>query len=208
MRETVGLLGKKQGMTQIFGKDGSVTPVTVIEAGPCVVVQKKTEEKDRYNAIQLGFGKRVKVSKSEEGHIKKRGITEFPEHLREIRLKNVDDFNVGQVLKVDMFKAGELIDVEGISIGKGFQGTVKRWHTHRGPMAHGSKFHRIPGSIGSGTTPARVVKGRKMAGRMGGEKVCVKNLSVVSVDPAKNLLLLSGAVPGKRGNLLIIRKAR
>jgi large subunit ribosomal protein L3 len=178
------MLGIKKGMTQVFDENGRMLGVTVVETGPCRVTQVKTAEKDGYQAIQLGFGKKKK----------------------EIRIDNPDEYKVGQEIKVDIFKPGDVVKVAGRSIGKGFAGTVKRFHTHRGPMAHGSKSHRIPGSIGSGTTPGRVWKGRKMPGRLGGGMVTEKSLLVVQVIPEKNLLLLKGSVPGKKGNLVLIRK--
>jgi large subunit ribosomal protein L3 len=183
-RQTLGLLGHKKGMTQIFDETGRVHGVTVIEAGPCPITQIKTGEKDGYSALQVTLGKKK----------------------REIRLANVADYQKGQELKVDMFKAGDVVKVSGLTIGKGFQGNVKRFHAHRGPMSHGSKSHRIPGSSGSGTTPGRVFKGRKMPGRMGGGMMTVKSLTVIQVIPDKNLILVRGSVPGKSGNLVIIRK--
>lgn len=180
----IGILGKKKGMTQIFDENGRLHGVTVVEAGPCPVTQIKTEEKDGYAALQLGFGKKR----------------------REVRLEKSGDYQPGQELKVDLFKVGDVVKVSGYSVGKGFAGNVKRFHTHRGPMTHGSKSHRIPGSSGSGTTPGRVFKGRKMPGRLGGGMVTVKSLTVVQVIPEKNLLLLKGAVPGKAGNLVLVRK--
>ncbi len=171
-------------MTQIFDEQGRLHGVTVVEAGPCPVTQVKTDEKDGYSALQLGFGKKK----------------------REIRVEKASDYQKGQELKVDLFKAGDVVKVSGLSVGKGFAGNVKRFHTHRGPMSHGSKSHRIPGSSGSGTTPGRVFKGRKMPGRLGGGMITAKSLTVLQVIPEKNLLLLKGAVPGKAGNLVIIRK--
>lgn len=196
------ILGEKVGMTQIFDQAGNVVPVTVIYAGPCVVTQRKTREKDGYSAIQIGFGKTKKLNKPLAGH-----LGQFPaRRLREVKVKNPEDFALGQEIKVEIFKPGEFVTVSGISIGKGFAGTIKRHHHHRGPMSHGSKSHRITGSIGAGTTPGRVLKGRKMSGRMGGEMVTVKNLQVVEVKPENNIILLRGAVPGKAGNLLVVRK--
>ena len=178
------MIGIKKGMTEIFDTDGRMIGVTVVEAGPCVVSQVKTKEKDGYQAIQLVFaGKK-----------------------REIRVDNSADYKVGQEVKVDCFKPGEIVKISGKSIGKGFAGTVKRFHTHRGPMSHGSKSHRIPGSIGAGTTPGRVWKGRKMPGRLGGVMRTVKSLTVIRVIAEKNLLLVEGSVPGKKGTLVIIRK--
>jgi|GEM_PF-79123 len=201
------ILGQKVGMTQIYSKDGKVVPVTVVEAGPCVVIQKKTDEADGYSALQLGFGKGKNINKPAMGHFKAANPESAPRFLREVREKESGSFNVGEKINVDVFKAGDVVKVTGESIGKGFAGTVKKWHFGRGPMTHGSKSHRIPGSIGAGTTPGRVYKGRKMPGRMGGEKVTQKNVKVVDVDADKNLLLLKGAVPGKKGSFLVIRKA-
>jgi len=179
------MLGIKKGMTQIFDETGRVFGVTVVEAGPCVVTQVKTKEKEGYSAIQLSFAKKK----------------------REFMVENPADYKVGQEIKVDIFNPGDKVLASGLAIGKGFQGNVKRFHASRGPMGHGSKSHRIPGSSGSGTTPGRVWKGRKMPGRMGGGRITVKNIKVVQVIPEKNLLLVYGSVPGKRGNLIEIRKA-
>lgn len=203
-----GLLGRKVGMTQIFDNEGNVIPVTVVEAGPCIVVQKKTIENDGYQALQLGFGRGKNLKKPVLGHLSKVNPEYAPRYLREIRSPLSENFEIGEEIKVDIFKQGELVDVIGTSIGKGFAGTVKRYHFNRGPMSHGSKSHRIPGSIGSGTTPGRVYKGKKLPGRMGGCRVNVQNLQVVEVDPVKNIILIKGAVPGKKNNLLLIRKAK
>ncbi|MDI6731303.1 MAG: 50S ribosomal protein L3 [Candidatus Margulisbacteria bacterium] len=197
-----GLLGKKVGMTQVFDPAGNVVPVTVLEVGPCTVTQVKTQAKDGYNAVQVGYGKSKKINKPQKGHLKETNAR----YLREFKVKDPAPFEVGQQIRVDLFAAGDKIIVSGVSIGKGFQGTIKRHHHHRSAMSHGSKSHRIPGSIGSGTTPGRVYKGRAMAGRMGNEKVTVKNIKVVEVNKEKNLLLLHGAVPGKKGNLIAILK--
>ncbi|MCX5725842.1 MAG: 50S ribosomal protein L3 [Candidatus Saganbacteria bacterium] len=200
-----GLLGRKVGMTQIY-REGRVIPVTVIEAGPCTVIQKKGKNSDGYCALQLGFGKKKNVNKPVEGHLKRANPEIAPEILKEIKVDDVDAFAEGQEIKVDIFKSGDIVNVQGRSIGKGFAGTVKKYHFSRGPMAHGSKSHRIPGSIGSGTTPGRVYKGKKMPGRMGGVTVTTRNLEVVDVRSDKNLLLLKGSVPGPGGNILVIRK--
>ncbi|HEY8394756.1 MAG TPA: 50S ribosomal protein L3 [Thermaerobacter sp.] len=206
----VGLLGRKLGMTQIFDEEGRAVPVTVVQAGPCVVVQKKTEEKDGYRALQLGFGevKESKVNKPMSGHFRKAGVKPV-RYLREFRLDDDEDdqrYEVGQELTVELFSAGEYVDVTGISKGKGFLGPIARHGFGRGPMSHGSKYHRGPGSLGSSTFPGRVFKGRKMAGRAGGERVTVRGLQVVRVDPARHLLLIKGAVPGPRGGIVSIRK--
>jgi len=197
-----GLLGKKIGMTQIFDEAGKMVPVTVIEAGPCIVTQLKTVAKDGYNAIQVGFGKAKKINKPLKGHLKEVNA----KYLREFKVDKPEEFKVGQEIKVDILKPGDEIAVSGCSIGKGFQGTVKRHHHARGLMTHGSKSHRITGSIGAGTTPGRVFKGRGMPGRMGAERITQKNIEVVVVDSEKNIMMIRGAVPGKKGNLLLIEK--
>jgi len=196
------MLGTKIGMTQIFDDGGNVVPVTVIEAGPCVVTQIKTKAIDGYNAVQVGFGKTKKINKPLKGHLKEATCR----HLREFKVENPEDFKLGQEVKVEIFKPGDKVAIAGVSIGKGFAGTIKRHRHHRGPMSHGSKFHRLPGSIGAGTTPGRVYKGRAMPGHMGSETVTAKNLRVIKVETEKNLLLVRGAVPGKPGNLLVIKK--
>jgi large subunit ribosomal protein L3 len=198
------ILGKKKGMTQMFGKDGEVIPVTAIEAGPCYVLQVKTVENDGYNAIQIGFQERRKTNKCQAGHLKKSGV-KSARYTREIRLDKVDEFKPGQEIKVDIFKPGESLNVSGISKGKGFAGTVKRWHASRGPMAHGSKSHRQPGSSSSGTTPGRVRKGTRRAGRMGGERV-TEGVKVVAIKPEINILLVKGAVPGPKEGMVIIQR--
>lgn len=199
------ILGKKIGMTQIFNEEGKAIPVTVIESKPCVVVQKKNLETDGYNAIQVGFGdvKEKRVSKPIKGHFKKAQLKPM-KYLREFRLDNIDNYKVGQEINVDTFKPGDRVDVTGISKGKGFAGGVKRWHFNRGPMGHGSMYHRRPGSLGA-TDPARVFKGRKLPGRMGGERVTVQNLEVIKVYPDRNLMLVKGAVPGTKNSLLLIK---
>ncbi|WAM32423.1 50S ribosomal protein L3 [Caldicellulosiruptor naganoensis] len=203
---TKGILGKKIGMTQVFDETGKVIPVTVIEAGPCVVVQKKTVEKDGYSAIQVGFEdiKGSKLNKPLRGHFAKHGVKP-KRYLRELRLKDADKYEVGQEIRVDIFSPGERVDVTGISKAKGFQGVIKRHGQQRGPMSHGSMYHRRVGSMGSNTFPARTFPGKKMPGRMGGKRVTVLNLQVVKVDPERNLLLVKGSVPGNKNSLLIIR---
>jgi len=200
-----GILGRKLGMTQIFAPDGKAIPVTVIEAGPCVVVQKKTTATDGYNAVQLGFGeiRESLVNKPLKGHFAKHQLKPT-RYLREFRLDDVDSLNVGDVIKVDIFAEGELVDVTGTSRGKGFAGGVKRWNFNRGPMSHGSKYHRGPGSLGQRAW-ARVPLGRKLPGRLGGERVTIIGLRVVKVDPERNLILIKGAVPGAKGSLVSIR---
>jgi len=200
-----GILGKKIGMTQIFDEEGQAIPVTVIEAKPNVVVQKKTVEIDGYNAIQIGFEdiKEHKLNKPLLGHFKKVGVSP-KRYLKEIRTEDVEKYEVGQEIKVDIFKKGEKVDVVGTSKGKGFAGAIKRWNFSRGPMSHGSRYHRRPGSLGS-TDPARVFKGRKLPGRMGGERVTIRNLEIVKVDPEKNMLLIKGSVPGPKKGLVLIK---
>ncbi|ABY94043.1 50S ribosomal protein L3 [Thermoanaerobacter brockii subsp. lactiethylicus] len=201
-----GILGRKHGMTQIFDEKGEVIPVTVIEAGPCVVVQKKTVETDGYNAIQVGFGdvKEKRLTKPLIGHFKKAGVP-FKRYLREFRLDDISGYEVGSEIKVDIFKPGDRVDVTGISKGKGFAGVVKRYGANRGPMSHGSKYHRRVGSMGATTDPGRTFKGKIMPGHMGHERVTIQNLEVVKVDPELNLLLVKGSVPGPKGSLLIIK---
>ncbi len=199
-----GLLGTKKGMTQVYDKAGAVVPVTVVEAGPCVVLKKS----DLNSTVQLGYGSVKKATKPMAGQFKKAGVEKALKHLKEFKADKLDGIELGQEIKADLFKAGEKVSVTGSSIGKGFAGTVKRHHFRRSPMSHGSKSHRIPGSIGAGTTPGRVYKGKRMAGRMGGERITVKNLKVVQVIPDKNLILIGGAVPGVEGGLLILRKAK
>lgn len=200
------ILGRKLGMTQIFTEDGKVVPVTVIQAGPCVVVQKKTVETDGYNAIQVGFEdiREKLVNKPEKGHFAKANVAP-KRFLKELRLEDVSAYEVGSEIKVDIFAEGEKVDVTGTSKGKGFQGVIKRWNANRGPMSHGSKYHRRVGSMGASTFPARTFKGKKMPGHMGAEKSTILNLEVVKVDPEKNVILVKGAVPGPKKGLVIIR---
>ncbi len=202
---SLGLLGKKLGMTQIFDEKGAAIPVTVVEAGPCVVVQKKTTKTDGYDAIQLGFKKQKiqRVTKPLKGHFGKKKI-EPVKHLKEFRVGNDSAFEEGQSLTVAAFKMGDRIDVQGITKGRGFQGVMKKEGKHGGPDGHGSGFHRRPGSIGMRTWPARVLKNMGMPGRMGSDKVMTRNLTVVGVKPEENILLLSGAVPGTREGLVVI----
>jgi len=200
---SIGILGKKIGMTQIYDK-GTVIPVTVIKAGPCVVVQKKETPKDGYDALQLGFEEVPfrKLNKPLKGHLGKKTALR---HLSEFKVTNIADYQAGQIIDVNVFKPGDIVNVQGRSIGKGFMGVVRRYGCGRGPMTHGSKFHRLPGSIGAGTTPGRVFKGRKMPGRQGNKIVTVRNLQVVSIEPKDNLILIKGAVPGTEGGLLRIK---
>ncbi len=202
-----GILGKKLGMTQIFAIDGRCIPVTVIEAGPCVVVQKKTVESDGYNAVQVGFlPKRAeRVNKPEMGHFKNAGQGAFY-HLKELRVENVDDFKPGDQITCDVFTPGDIVDVCGTSKGKGFQGVIKRWNFAGGRATHGSMFHRSPGAIGCSAWPSRVFKGKKMAGQMGNKQVTTQNLQIVEIRPEQNLLLIKGAIPGPKNSVVAIRK--
>ncbi|WP_425445984.1 50S ribosomal protein L3 [Dethiothermospora halolimnae] len=203
-----GILGKKVGMTQIFTEDGAVIPVTVVEADSVQVIQKKTEDKDGYNAIQVGYKnmKEKKANKPMKGHFDKAGV-DYKRHLVEFRVENIDDYEVGQEIKVDTFEAGSKIDVTGISKGKGFQGSIKRHNFSRGPMGHGSKYHRSSGSMGAASDPAKVFKNKKLPGHMGHEKVTVQNLEVAKVDTEKNILLIKGAIPGPKGGVVTIKES-
>ena len=203
-----GIIGRKIGMTQIFDEKGNVIPVTVIEAGPCVVAQVKTVETDGYNSIQLGFGdiKEKHINKPEAGHFTKSKLTP-KKYLREFRLDDVSTFKVGDTVSADIFAAGEKVDIQGTSKGKGFQGVIKRHGQHRGPMAHGSKYHRRPGSMGSTSTPGRVYKGKKLPGHMGSVTITIQNLDVIRVDMDKNVILVKGSVPGAKGAILKVKSA-
>ena len=200
------IIGKKIGMTQIFDETGKVIPVTVIEAGPCVVAQVKTVETDGYDAIQLGFGdvKENKVIKPIKGHFAKASITP-KKHLREFRVDSIESYKVGDEVKADTFAQGDKIDVQGTSKGKGFQGVIKRRGQSRGPMGHGSMYHRRPGSMGPTSTPGRVFKGKKLPGHMGVQTITIQNLDVVRVDMDKNVILVKGSVPGVKGAILKIK---
>ena len=206
------IVGKKVGMTQVFTPDGRLIPVTVIQAGPCPVVQKKTVETDGYEAVQVGFDEipenRVKklVNKPEAGHFKKAGVAPCRK-LREFRFEDAASYEVGQVIKCDVFAEGDKVDVSGISKGHGYTGAIQRWNQHTGPMAHGSKYHRGVGSLSANSDPSHVFKNKHMAGHYGVEKVTIQNLSVVRVDAERNLLLVRGAVPGPNGGTLIVREA-
>ena len=201
------IIGKKIGMTQIFDEKGLVIPVTVIEAGPCIVAQVKTIETDGYNAIQLGYGdvKENRINRPEKGHFTKAKLA-LKKHLREFRVSEVADVTVGNEIKADVFEAGDKIDVQGTTKGKGFQGVIKRHGQSRGPMGHGSMYHRRPGSMGSTSTPGRVFKGKKLPGHMGVQTVTIQNLDIVKVDLDKNVILVKGSVPGAKGAILKIRK--
>ena len=201
-----GIIGKKLGMTQLFDENGKVVPVTVIEAGPCTVVQKKTVESDGYEAVQLGFGEvsAKKVNKAAKGHFDKADVA--PKRtLREFRLDDISGMNVGDILKADVFTAGDKVDVIGTSKGKGYAGTIKRWNFGRLKETHGTgPVHRHGGSLGACSTPSRVFKGKKMAGHLGNERVTVQNLSVVKVDAEKNIIAVKGAVPGPKGGIVVL----
>jgi large subunit ribosomal protein L3 len=202
---SLGMLGNKIGMTQIFDTVGNVIPITVLRVGPCVVTQIKTVATDGYNAIQLGYYSvsEKQLTQPQRGHLKKCGYSSL-KYLQEYKTDNVNDFTLGQVIDIDTFKDVNFVTVGGNSIGKGFAGHQKRHNFSRGPMTHGSKNHRAPGSIGAGTTPGRVLPGKKMAGRLGGKKVTISNLQIIKRDIKQNLLIVKGSVPGKPGNLLNI----
>ena len=203
-----GIYGKKLGMTQIFDENGLVIPVTVVEVEPCVVVKKKTVETDGYNAIQIATGevKEKNMNKPLKGIFDKAGIA-YKKYIKELRVDNVDDYNVGDEIKADIFAAGELVDVQGVSKGKGFQGVIKRHGQHIGPKGHGSMYHRRPGSMGSTSTPGRVFQGKNLPGHMGMETVTIQNLEIVRVDLDKNVILVKGSVPGNKGAILKIRNS-
>lgn len=200
---SVGILGTKLGMTQIFDETGKAVPVTVIQAGPCTVTQVKTVETDGYAAIQVGYGEvsQKALNKPELGHLAKSGAAPL-RHLHEYRLENSNQYELGQQIKADAFSKGQIVDVIGTSIGRGFAGYQKRHNFKRGPMAHGSKNHRLPGSTGAGTTPGRVYPGKRMAGQLGNSRVTIRKLTIVRVDAEQNLLLIKGAIPGKPGALV------
>jgi len=204
----LGLLGKKLGMSQIFDEDGRLVRVTLIEAGPCPILQKKEKSKDGYDALQIGFDPKPKrlTNKPEMGRFNKSNVSPV-RFMREIRIQDVSKYEVGQVLDVEVFKKGEKVDVTGISKGRGFAGTVKRHHTSRGPESHGSMYHRGPGSMGGSSDPARVFKGKALPGHMGNSRCTILNLQVVKTDKEKNLLVLKGSVPGHMNSYLLIRKS-
>jgi large subunit ribosomal protein L3 len=203
-----GILGKKLGMSQVFDTEGKVIPVTVIEAGPCTVIQRKTARTDGYDAVQIGFRqtKAGKVGKPMLGHFQKAGKGAFSA-LQEIRVEAAEPLDIGAEIKVDIFKEGDVVDVTGHSKGRGFAGVIKRWSFKGGRATHGSMFHRAPGSIGASAYPSRVIKNMKMAGQYGNERVTTLNLRVVGVEPEKNLLLVRGAVPGAKNSLVFVRRA-
>ena len=206
------ILGKKIGMTQLFLEDGRLVPVTVVEAGPCVVTQVKTVATDGYEAVQVGFGElseqRAKklLNKPELGHFSKAGVSPA-RYLREFRFDDVSSYKVGDAIKCDVFAAGDKVDVIGTSKGHGFTGVIQRWNFHTGPMAHGSKYHRGVGSLSANSTPSRVFKNKKMSGQYGGERVTIQNLDIVKVDAERNLIMIRGAIPGANGSLVTVRNA-
>ena len=202
------ILATKVGMTQIFADDGSLTPVTVLQAGPCVVTQVKTEENDGYKAVQVGFEpiREKLVNKPQKGAFDKAGV-EYKRYLREFPFENAEEYEVKQEIKADIFAAGDHVDATAVSKGHGFQGAIRKWGQHRGPMKHGSKYHRHAGSNGSASDPSRVFKGKHMPGQMGNVKVTVQNLEIVSVDPENNLILVKGSVPGPKKSLVTIRES-
>ena len=201
----VGLLGNKIGMTQIFDESGNIIPVTILKVGPCVVTQVKMKSKDGYDSIQIGYGNvsSKSLTQPELGHLQKSNIQPL-KYLKEFRTMGEEEFSIGQILKVDSFSPGQFVNVKGKSIGKGFAGLQKRHNFNRGPMTHGSKNHRAPGSIGMGTTPGRVLPGKKMAGQLGNRITTIKKLKVIQTNPKENILVIKGSVPGKPGNLLSI----
>jgi len=202
---SVGLLGNKIGMTQIFDESGNIIPVTILKVGPCVVTQIKTEKTDGYNSIQVGYSNvasRV-LTQPELGHLQKSNIQPL-KYLKEFRISNSNEFEIGQILTIDLLAPGQLVNIKGKTIGKGFAGLQKRHNFTRGPMTHGSKNHRAPGSIGMGTTPGRVLPGKKMAGQLGNKVTTVKKLKVIQINLEENILVIKGSVPGKPGNLLSI----
>jgi len=201
----IGLLGNKIGMTQIFDESGNIIPVTILKVGPCIITQIKTEVKHGYNAIQIGYGNvpSKSLTQSKLGHLQKSNIQPL-KYLKEFNIDNLDQFEIGQRLNVNLFSQSQFVDIRGKSIGKGFSGLQKRHNFTRGPMTHGSKNHRAPGSIGMGTTPGRVLPGKKMAGQLGNKITTVKKLQLIQINLEENILVIKGSVPGKPGNLLTI----
>ncbi len=202
---TVGLLGNKIGMTQIFDESGNIIPVTILKVGPCIVTQVKTKAKDGYDSIQIGYGNisAKSLTQPELGHLQKSNLQPL-KHLKESQTTDTSGWEIGQVLNVESFIPGQFVNIQGKSIGKGFSGLQKRHNFTRGPMTHGSKNHRAPGSIGMGTTPGRVLPGKKMAGQLGNKIITVKNLKIIQINSEENILVIRGSVPGKPGNLLSI----
>ena len=207
---TISLLGNKIGMTQIFDEFGNIIPVTILKVGPCIITQIKTKEQDGYNSIQIGYGNvsNKHLTQPKLGHLQKSNIQPL-KYLKEFRInKKNDEFQIGQILNIDNFVIGQYVNIQGKSLGKGFSGLQKRHNFTRGPMSHGSKNHRAPGSIGMGTTPGRVLPGKKMAGQLGNKIITVKNLKVIQIDSKENILVIRGAIPGKTGNLLSISPSK
>jgi large subunit ribosomal protein L3 len=204
----LGLLGNKIGMTQVFNESGNIVPVTILKVGPCFITQIKTKVKDGYNAIQIGYKSTSNKSLTQPqlGHLQKSNIKPL-KYLKEFRVNDTSDFEVGQMLNVDVFSSNQLVNIQGKTVGKGFSGLQKRYNFTRGPMTHGSKNHRAPGSIGMGTTPGRVLPGKKMAGQLGNRRTTIKKLEVMKVSLKENILIIKGSVPGKSGNLLTITNA-
>jgi large subunit ribosomal protein L3 len=202
---SIGLLGNKIGMTQIFDESGNIIPVTILKVGPCIVTQIKTKAKDGYDAIQVGYSysSNKSLTQPQLGHLQKSNIQPL-KYLKEFRIDSTNNFEIGQVINVDLFSAGQLVNIKGKTIGKGFSGLQKRHNFTRGPMTHGSKNHRAPGSIGMGTTPGRVLPGKKMSGQLGNSVKTIKKVKVIQLDSKENILVLKGSVPGKPGNLVSI----
>jgi large subunit ribosomal protein L3 len=201
----IGIIGRKKEMSQIFNDEGKVVPITLVEVPDCFVTQVKSEETDGYSAVQLGFGTRKNITKPLRGHVKKSGMDSV-ETLCEFKVPREDKYRVGQEVNIDIFKEGEIVDVIGYSKGKGFQGVVKRHGYSGGPDSHGSRSHRVPGSMGASATPSRVLKGKKLPGRMGGNHVTVKNLEIVKIEKEKNIVAVKGAIPGSRNSIVLLRK--
>ena len=201
----IGLLGNKMGMTQIFDEAGNIIPVTILKVGPCVVTQVKTKAKDGYDSIQIGYGSvsNKRLTQPELGHLQKSNIQPL-KYLKEFRINEENEFHIGQILNVDSFVPGQLVNIQGKSVGKGFSGLQQRHNFSRGPMTHGSKNHREPGSIGMGTTPGRVLPGKRMAGQLGNKITTIKKLKIIQINSEENILVIKGSVPGKPGNLLSI----
>jgi large subunit ribosomal protein L3 len=201
----IGLLGNKMGMTQIFDEAGNIIPVTILKVGPCVITQIKTKAKDGYDSIQIGYGivSNKSLTQPELGHLQKSNLQPL-KYLKEFRISEDNEFQIGQILNVDSFLPGQLVNIQGKTIGKGFSGLQKRHNFARGPMSHGSKNHRAPGSIGMGTTPGRVLPGKRMAGQLGNKILTIKKLKVIQINSEENILVIKGSVPGKPGNLLSI----
>lgn len=209
MSNLIGILGNKIGMTQIFAENGNAIPVTVVKVGPCYITQIKSAENDKYKAIQIGYHKisKLKLNKPELGHLERNNHLSL-KYLKEYRINTIENFKIGQIIDVNNFQEGQFVDVTGNSIGKGFTGNQKRNHFSRGPMTHGSKNHREPGSIGQSTTPGRVFPGKRMAGRVGNTQVTISKLKILKLDANENLLIIKGSIPGKPGNLLSIKATK